>query len=192
MLAVRPFATVELVNRIARSMLAFVGAYGREEEMIAHGESHPTTYHPPGPTRPSSIIACVPAYVQQSGDAIAGGISSRSAAGMTTGGHLDGEGVDIDAVSQPGADVSDLELEAAVPAGAVRCVSPPWIGDSSAIDSIFRCVPWRIPTPASDQDPRPVAGQDGVLSSWLYRIKSSGLSFGRGGTHQGEVFAKCP
>lgn len=64
MLAVAPYVTVDVANRIARSMLAFTGSFGREGETLAHAAEHPELYHAPGPTRPSSITACVPAFVQ--------------------------------------------------------------------------------------------------------------------------------
>ena len=111
--------TPEAVNAIARSMFAFVASYGAEEEALAAAAADPAAYAPPGPTRPSSITACVPAFVQESGDAIDGGLSARPAAEMTTGGHLDGSGIDVDAVMQPGA--KDPEEEAPPPPGSIRC-----------------------------------------------------------------------
>lgn len=111
--------TPEAVNAIARSMFAFVASYGAEEETLAAAEADPGAYSSPGPTRPSSITACVPAFVQESGDAIDGGLSAREGADLTTGGHLDGSGIDMDAVVQPGAE--DPAEEAPPPPGSIRC-----------------------------------------------------------------------
>lgn len=49
-----------------------------------------------------------------------GGVSAGGGGGMSTGGHLDGEGVDVDAVSQPGMDDDDFDITKP-PAGAVLC-----------------------------------------------------------------------
>jgi hypothetical protein len=122
MLEVAPHVTPDIVNRIARSMLSFAGAFGREHETLRDADAHPDCYHPPGPTRPSSITACVPAFVQENGDAVEGGISASGGGGMSTGGHLDGDQYDVSAVQQPGEDDEDYDAQAP-PAGCVRCAS---------------------------------------------------------------------
>ena len=111
--------TPDTVNRIARSMLSFIGAYNREPDMLQDADQNPGKYHHPGPTRCTSITACVPAFVQESGDAIEGGISSANREAMNAGGHLDGDAVDVSSVTQPG-QVEAVDLSTPPP-GAVRC-----------------------------------------------------------------------
>jgi hypothetical protein len=110
----------DTVNGIARSMFAFIAWYGNEAGALKDAEENADKYYwPPGPTRPSSITACIPAFVQESGDAIDGGLSSRAGAEMTTGGHLDGSGIDMDTVVQPGEDLEEDEVPP--PPGSIRC-----------------------------------------------------------------------
>jgi hypothetical protein len=110
----------DTVNGVARSVFAFIAWYGDEAGALQDAEENPNKYYwPPGPTRPSSITACVPAFVQESGDAIDGGLSARAGGEMTTGGHLDGSGIDMDTVVQPGEDLQDDESPP--PPGSIRC-----------------------------------------------------------------------
>jgi hypothetical protein len=131
MLAVAPTITLEEVHAICRSFFSFAADYSREIEAIADAAENPGKYYPPGPVRTTSVIACVPSFVTESGDAIEGGVSARAGATMYMSGHLDGSEVDMDAVVQPGTDDFDPD-EMAIPSGSVKCASPtfmvnPWI-----------------------------------------------------------------
>ncbi len=71
-------------------MLTFMSDYGHEGEVLAQAEAHPELYTFMGPTRTTSILACIPAYTSASGGAITVPSSaSRAAASMGAAGHID-------------------------------------------------------------------------------------------------------
>lgn len=123
-MAIADQVTLEDVHAIARSFFSFIGDYGREAQAAADAEANPGKYYTPGPIRTTSIIACVPTFVMESGDAIEGGISARAGSSMSTGGHLDGSDIDVDAIVQPGMDLEFESEEPPVP-GSVKCGPPP-------------------------------------------------------------------
>ena len=118
--AIADQVTLEDVHAIARSFFSFIGDYGHEAEARADHAANPGKFYTPGPIRTTSIIACVPTVVMESGDAIEGGISARAGASMSTGGHLDGSDIDVDKIVQPG---SLLEVESEEPPvpGSIKC-----------------------------------------------------------------------
>lgn len=122
--AVAGQVTLEDVHAIARSFFSFIGDYGREEEARADDAANPGKYYTPGPIRTTSIIACVPTFVMESGDAIEGGISARAGASMSTGGHLDGSDIDVDKIVQPGMDLEVGSEEPPAP-GSIKCDTGP-------------------------------------------------------------------
>lgn len=59
--------TVEEVSCLSRSLLSYVSHYGREEELWAEYNSDPSGWAAPGPTWATSIVACIPAFMDDSG-----------------------------------------------------------------------------------------------------------------------------
>ena len=80
MLQVAPTVTLAEVHAFARSFFSFVADYGREPAVAAAAAEHGEQYHPLGPIRTTSIIACVPTFTTKDGEAIEGGISARAGA----------------------------------------------------------------------------------------------------------------
>jgi hypothetical protein len=77
--------SLEEVNAMARSLLTFASDMGSEQQMLdlAAQPDQEGLWARPGPTRATSVVACVPAYVTSSGEGIAAG-----------GAHLDQVGVE--------------------------------------------------------------------------------------------------
>ena len=59
--------TVEEVNLVARSLLSFTSHYQNEEEALAAAAAAPQQWMDWGPTRTSAIVACIPAFTDESG-----------------------------------------------------------------------------------------------------------------------------
>ena len=57
---------------MAASLLSYISHYGREEELIGSFKSSPDAW-PYEPTRATAIVACVPAYVDASGQSATAG-----------------------------------------------------------------------------------------------------------------------
>jgi len=121
MCAVAATVTLEEINSLARSLLTFASDYGSEGEALAEAAAAPPgAYVAPGPTRATSIVACLPAWVDANGASISvssGGAdaSARGAAGhMGAGGHIDPDTVDLDQLAAQAAQVDAVE----VPEGA--------------------------------------------------------------------------
>jgi hypothetical protein len=67
--------TLDVVNAVARSLLTFASDMGSEQDMLdlAAQPDQEGLWARPGPTRATSVVACVPAYVTATGEGIAGG-----------------------------------------------------------------------------------------------------------------------
>lgn len=61
--------TVEGVNALARSILSAISHYGREAELFEEAGSDPLQngWAWPGPTWATSVVACLPAFMDASG-----------------------------------------------------------------------------------------------------------------------------
>ena len=59
--------TVEEVNIIARSLLSYISHYGAKEEAAAEAAANPEQWLDFGASHATSIVACVPAYMDASG-----------------------------------------------------------------------------------------------------------------------------
>ena len=59
--------TIEEVNLIARSLLSYISHYGSEEEAAAEAAANPEEWMEWGASHATSIVACVPAYMDASG-----------------------------------------------------------------------------------------------------------------------------
>ncbi len=67
MKSVADTVTAEEVNAIAASLLSYISHYRKEEEALAAAEALPEAWAAPGPTRATSIVACLPAFTDTSG-----------------------------------------------------------------------------------------------------------------------------
>lgn len=69
LLEVADSITRKEVNAVAASVLSYISHYRNEEALLAEAGPDYTSngYATPGPTRMTSIVACVPAYVDASG-----------------------------------------------------------------------------------------------------------------------------
>lgn len=111
--------TLDEVNAVCQSLLSFASHYGREDALAESWRSNPEEWRYE-PTRTTSIIACVPAYMDASGSAHGGG-AGMSRGGVTTGQHLDEATIaslDVDSVVDPLA--SDDDEWGPPPEGAVK------------------------------------------------------------------------
>ena len=59
--------TVEEVNTIARSLLSYVSHYSAEDKAAAEAATNPEQWMDFGASRATSIVACVPAFMDASG-----------------------------------------------------------------------------------------------------------------------------
>jgi predicted Zn-dependent peptidase len=66
-----PTIELEEVNAYARSILSYISNFGLEEEMVI--ESNSNFAKDMGPTRATSIVTCIPAYVDKDGESLGGG-----------------------------------------------------------------------------------------------------------------------
>ena len=112
------FVTLEEVSAMARSFLSFIARYGHEAEALADYEANPHLFYEPGPIRPTCIVACIPTFMDASGESIGSGAAPRAGA-MSTGGHIDGSHINIDEVVQPGEELTDFSP----PPGSVKYVN---------------------------------------------------------------------
>eukprot|EP01025_Chloroclados_australasicus_P039991 TRINITY_DN4163_c0_g1_i6.p1 TRINITY_DN4163_c0_g1~~TRINITY_DN4163_c0_g1_i6.p1 ORF type:complete len:487 (+),score=64.20 TRINITY_DN4163_c0_g1_i6:136-1596(+) len=82
----------------------------------------PTQYGVLGPTRTTTITVCMPAFISESGHKLATGAGANRGQGLSTGQHIDAEGLDIQAVVKEikAQQTTDEEEYFQPPEGAVR------------------------------------------------------------------------
>jgi len=126
--------TLEEINALARSMLSFASDYSREGELLEDAAAHPDLYAYLGPTRTTSIVVCLPAYVDASGDSISGGApSGRNTALLGAAGHLDADQIDLAQLEEENKAREEFE----VPEGAIKFdLTPEEIGEALADTSL--------------------------------------------------------
>ena len=110
-LAVADSVTLDEVNAAAASLLSFASHYGAEDEAEAAAAALPEAWGPPGPTRATSIVACVPAFADPSGLPSGLGAPMARGASMATDMHVSGTPPALD---------DDSDGDGDVPEGAVR------------------------------------------------------------------------
>eukprot|EP00884_Botryococcus_braunii_P007566 jgi/Botrbrau1/16810/Bobra.150_2s0037.1 len=126
--------TLDEVNSIARSLLSFASHYRREEEALAEAAADPETWAPPGPTRATSIVACLPAFTDTSGLSTGGAVPMHRGSSIMPDKHVDPaapiqlpeDEVDNDDVP-PGAvrfELSATEIEDAIAAPSLEVEAP--------------------------------------------------------------------
>lgn len=59
--------TLEEVNIIARSLLSYISHYGSEGEAAAEAAANPEQWLSFGASHATSVVACIPAYMDASG-----------------------------------------------------------------------------------------------------------------------------
>ena len=59
--------TIEEVNMLARSLLSYISHYGSEAESAAEAAANPEEWLEWGASHATSIVACIPAYMDASG-----------------------------------------------------------------------------------------------------------------------------
>jgi predicted Zn-dependent peptidase len=93
-LAVADSVSLEDVNAAAASLLSFASHYGEEagERAAAAGVAMPSAWAPPGPTRATSIVACIPAFADPSGLSTGGAAPMVRGASLATDMHVSGGG----------------------------------------------------------------------------------------------------
>eukprot|EP00798_Chlamydomonas_sp_ICE-L_P027064 gene27064-2297_t len=119
MVAVAETISMEDINALAASMLTFASDYGNEEAMLkeAESEERKDAFSYLGPTRATSLVAAIPAYIDETGASVTEGVSvGRGAAAMGAGGHIDAEGLDLEALEKEMAQLDEFD----VPEGAIR------------------------------------------------------------------------
>lgn len=117
MVAVADTITLDDVNAVARSFLTFASDYGAERATLERAAGEPGLWAAPGPSRATSIVACVPEFMDASGASAApgGGAIARGAA-MGAAGHLDADAIDLAELEAQSKGLDEFE----VPEGAVR------------------------------------------------------------------------
>jgi len=108
---------LEEVNSYARSILSYISDFGNEEEMMA-AEDKDLFAEDMGPTKATSIVTCIPAYVDKDGGSIASGQSHQR--GQNSMGQMDHE--ELEAILEQGGDipVPDEESKIDIPENAVE------------------------------------------------------------------------
>lgn len=106
--------TLEEMNALARSMLSFASDYGAERTIIDQANQAPDLYTHYGPTRATSIVACIPAYVDANGMPIGGSGPRRSAMGAD--GHIDADQIDLAKLEEEAKALDEVQI----PEGALK------------------------------------------------------------------------
>lgn len=117
LLQVADSITLEETNAIARSLLSFVSDYGHEAEALAAAEAEPEEWSRLGATRSTCIVACLPAFMDESGHSTGGGMPIARGASLTTSEHVEVSG-SIDPVETEDDSMEDDAMQD-VPEGAV-------------------------------------------------------------------------
>ncbi len=107
--------TLDDINSVCSSMMAFMSDYGNEGAVLQQAEQEPGAWAWPGPTRATSIVACVPSFVDSSGESVAAGKGTARVGSVGTLGHIDPDEVDLEELAaQAAAEEFDI------PEGAVK------------------------------------------------------------------------
>ncbi|KAL0020811.1 hypothetical protein WJX79_007906 [Trebouxia sp. C0005] len=116
LLEVADSVTLEEVNAIGASVLSYISHYRKEAELLEEAGHDPSQngYALWGPTRMTSIVACIPAFMDASGQSTGGGMPMQRGASLTTSEHID--------PASPPAQLADMEDpdNADIPEGAIR------------------------------------------------------------------------
>ena len=108
---------LEEVNAYARSILSYISNFGSESDLIKESERAASDAdgagawfaEDMGPTRATSIVTCIPAYVDKDGESIAAG-HGGGARGQNSMGQMDHE--ELEAILAQGGEIPGEELDA--------------------------------------------------------------------------------
>ncbi|CAG9466529.1 unnamed protein product [Pedinophyceae sp. YPF-701] len=148
--AVAGTIAVEQVNAVAASLLSYISHYGREDALLEDFAANPDAW-PVEPTRATSIVACIPAYMDASGHSTGGGPPVQRGASMTTMEHVDVDTLDdVEPVQPDEAEVWDDPPEGAVrfelEAGEIAAALSADLGEIDALEDVD--VPQHLIDPA--------------------------------------------
>ncbi|GAX77204.1 hypothetical protein CEUSTIGMA_g4650.t1 [Chlamydomonas eustigma] len=137
--------TLEDLNAIARSMLSFASDFGTEAEVLEAARLAPSDHFAHlGPTRATSLIACIPAYVDASGSSVAGSGGSGRSGSMGAAGHIDADTIDLAELEKESQALDEFE----VPDGAIKYdLSPAEIAAAIANQELDVAAPDDVETP---------------------------------------------
>ena len=113
LLACADTITVEEVNAICRSLLSYMSHFRRESTLLEEYDSNPALWADPGPTVATSVVACVPAFMDASGHGMGGAAPMGRGASLATTQHVDPAATSMNADD-------DSSEEGKPPEGAVR------------------------------------------------------------------------
>ncbi|KAL6754220.1 peptidase M16 inactive domain-containing protein [Haematococcus lacustris] len=109
--------TLEEVNQMARSVLAFGSDYGNEAGPLADAAQHPHRYSGLGPVRATSVVACLPAYTMESGLSVSTTLASAHRKAPTgASAHIDADKVDLAELEAQSKQMDEIEI----PEGAIK------------------------------------------------------------------------
>ena len=108
--------TLEDMNALARSMLSFSSDYGSEQVLLDQYAEEPQHFMHLGPTRATSAVVCIPAYVDATGASVSGGGGGPKRASLGADGHIDADSIDLAALEE---ETKALD-EFTVPEGAIK------------------------------------------------------------------------
>lgn len=108
--------TLEEINSLTRSVLSFASDYGNEASVLEAAAQEPHKYTHLGPTRATSLVACIPAFVDQEGASISGGGAPARGVNLGAAGHLDADEIDLAALEAESKALDEFE----VPEGAIK------------------------------------------------------------------------
>jgi len=105
-----------IILPVYRSMLTFSSDYGSEGSVLEEARGAPSgSYAHLGPTRATSLVACIPAYVDATGTSVSAmGAGGRASLGAS--GHLDADEIDLAALEEESRALDEFE----VPEGATK------------------------------------------------------------------------
>lgn len=97
-------------------MLSFASDYGAEAELLELASTQPAGHYANlGPTRATSLLACIPAYIDATGASVTGSAAGGRAS-LGASGHLDADQIDLAALEEEAKALDEFE----VPEGATK------------------------------------------------------------------------
>jgi len=117
-----PFVKLEEVNAYARSILSYIACFGDEKGMLGeyqasgtNGSGNDSYAMDMGPTRATSIVTCIPAYVDKEGESISAGVAQNRGSSVGTIDHEElakivAEGGDTEVPAMDESGLGDVDI----------------------------------------------------------------------------------
>ena len=105
--------TPEEVSAICKSILSFTSHYGNEAGLLQEYQADPSKWATPGPSIATAVVACLPTFMDASGQSSGAAAPMQRGASMATTQHVDPASMDAAALDDTGSDEEP-------PEGAVR------------------------------------------------------------------------